>query len=75
MLGNEEEDKSLATTEKPLESKGIERQSVAETTAVVSPKRFSPKRIAPKRLNQDGPVTLIRVGICALDKKVCSFAH
>jgi len=69
-IGNEEEDKSLATAE-TLENQGIEKQNAAETITVASPKRFSPKRISPKRLNQDGPVTLIRVGICALDKKVC----
>ncbi len=69
-MGNEEEDKSLVTVE-TLENKGIEKENTAETITVAPPKRFSPKRISPKRLNQDGPVTLIRVGICALDKKVC----
>jgi hypothetical protein len=72
---SEEEGKSFATVEEPLEIKGSEKQGTTESTLAVSPKRFSPKRISPTRLNHDGSVTLIRVGICALDKKVCKCFH
>jgi hypothetical protein len=72
---SDEEGKSFTTVEEPLEIKVSEKQGTTESTFAVSPKRFSPKRISPKRFNHEGSVTLIRVGICALDKKVCERSH